>query len=291
MNSFALKAQKTIQLKKYLSEPEIFYTSVLCKTETLEIFFDHNHFCRRNLRTLLLKLQKLLGKLLKGYFFIRFLFWAEKWQWKIASYYGEFWFEGVNLSCVWLRQLEKVSLIAETIWNLRFQNPYILLGWEGAEYPTCCRIGFNSNTWPLKTSISMCRHQAQGQKSATKSSARKNLGETSKTPKFHMLAQMYLMCAHTLFSYKYLSGTYLRRENSSTGYPNCLEHFTTFWRFRNLRLLMCNFCYLGGKTVFQWFSGGPKSLMGIGGAACFQKGSFGNNRPPETPISISGHQT
>ena len=110
-----------------------------------------------------------------------------------------------------------------------FQNS-IFPTWrgKGPSTPTCCRKGCNGNNRPLKTSISMCGHQVQDQKSATKSSARKNLGETSKTPKFHMLAQVYLMYAHTLFSYKYLSGTYLRRENSSTGYPNFLEHFTIF---------------------------------------------------------------
>ena len=165
-----------------------------------------------------------------------------------------------------------------------FQNP-IYPPWmgKGSSTSSCCRIGFNGNTWSLKTSIRMRRHQTQGQKSATKSSARKNLEETSKTPKFHMFAQVYLMCAHTLFSYKYLSGTYLRRENSSTGYPNFLEHFTTFWRFRNLRQLKCNFCYLGGEPVFQRFSGGPKYSMGVGAPACCRKGSPGNNPPPPPP--------
>ena len=172
-----------------------------------------------------------------------------------------------------------------------FQNP-IYPPWrgKGPSTPTCCRISCNGNNRPLKTAISMCGIQAQRQKSATKSLARKNLGETSITPKFHMLVQVYLMCAHIIFCFKYLSGTYKLPENYSTGYPNFLEHFTTFWTFRNLRLLMCNFWYLGGKPVFQWFSGGPKSSMGIGRPACCQKGSFCNNRSPKTPISMCGHQ-
>ena len=49
---------------------------------------------------------------------------------------------------------------------------------EGVGTPNFFQEGSPSNTWPPKTPISMCGHQAHGQNSATKSSARKNLRET-----------------------------------------------------------------------------------------------------------------
>ena len=59
-------------------------------------------------------------------------------------------------------------------WN--FKGPQNLD--EGVGTPSFFQEGSPSNIWPPKTPISMCGHQAQGQNSATKSSAGKNLRET-----------------------------------------------------------------------------------------------------------------
>ena len=67
------------------------------------------------------------------------------------------------------------EIIGKTLPLLNFKRPQIVD--EGVGTPTCCRKGSPGNNWPPKTPISMCGHQAQGQNSATKSSARKNLRE------------------------------------------------------------------------------------------------------------------
>ena len=80
--------------------------------------------------------------------------------------------------------------------------------------PTCCRKWSPGNNSPHETPKSMCGHQAQGKKSATKSTAGKNLKNTPKIASFHMRARLYLMCADTIFCSKSLFGTYLCSENS-----------------------------------------------------------------------------
>ena len=60
---------------------------------------------------------------------------------------------------------EEIWLKIVFLWN--FKGPQSLD--EEVGTPTCCRKGSPGNNWPPKTPISMCGHQAQGQKSATKS--------------------------------------------------------------------------------------------------------------------------
>ena len=68
----------------------------------------------------------------------------------------------------------KICLKIGFPWN--FKGPQNLD--EEVGTPNFFQKGSHSNTWPPKTPISMCGHQAHGQNSATKSSARKNLRET-----------------------------------------------------------------------------------------------------------------
>ena len=84
--------------------------------------------------------------------------------------------------------------------SCNFRSPQILDGEPGT--PTCCRKWSPGNNRPPKTPISMCGHQAQGKKTATKSSAEKRLKKFIKMLIFHRRARMYLMCAHAIFCSK-----------------------------------------------------------------------------------------